>query len=87
MPLGICPASNASSSNTPSTPRQISGNHRVSDNPEDVARVERAGGIIAQSDIDGVVAGPFRVWPGGLMMTRSIGDASAGEVSRACHSG
>ena len=61
-------------------PPQISGNHRVSDNPEDVARVVKAGGVIAQSDVDGIIAGPMRVWPGGLMMTRSIGDASAGEV-------
>ena len=64
---------------------QISGNHRVSDAPEDVERVKRAGGSIAQSDIDGVIAGPLRVWPGGLMMTRSLGDASAGDVSvRVC---
>ena len=47
--------------------------------------MKRAGGSIAQSDIDGVIAGPLRVWPGGLMMTRSLGDASAGDVSvRVC---
>ncbi|GAX81509.1 hypothetical protein CEUSTIGMA_g8937.t1 [Chlamydomonas eustigma] len=59
---------------------QISGNHRVSDCPEEAERVRQAGGHIAQSDIDGVVAGPLRVWPGGLMMTRSIGDAAAGDL-------
>lgn len=53
----------------------------MSDNAEDVERIVRLGGIIAQSDVDGVIAGPLRVWPGGLMMTRSLGDASAGNVS------
>lgn len=58
---------------------QVSSNHRVEDSPEDCARVLAKGGTIAQSDVDGVVAGPLRVWPGGLMMTRTIGDPSAGD--------
>lgn len=59
---------------------QISGNHRVNENPEEQARVKAAGGAIAQSDVDGKVAGPLRVWPGGLAMTRSIGDHESGRI-------
>ena len=42
--------------------------------------MKAAGGEIAQSDVDGVVAGPLRVWPGGLAMTRSLGDHEAGRI-------
>ncbi len=59
---------------------QISGNHRVNENPEEQQRVKSLGGSIAQSDVDGVIAGPLRVWPGGLAMTRSLGDAEAGAL-------
>lgn len=37
-------------------------------------------GSIEQSNIDGVPAGPLRVWPGGLAMSRTIGDHEAGNI-------
>lgn len=37
-------------------------------------------GAIEQSNIDGKPAGPLRVWPGGLAMSRTIGDHEAGNL-------
>ncbi|KAG1675420.1 hypothetical protein FOA52_012339 [Chlamydomonas sp. UWO 241] len=56
---------------------QVSGNHRVGLMADEIARVEASGGNIGQSDIDGIAGGPDRVWPGGLMMTRTLGDHGA----------
>eukprot|EP00798_Chlamydomonas_sp_ICE-L_P008245 gene8245-1514_t len=50
----------------------VSGNHRA-ENKEEAERVEAAGGEIAPSEL----GGSLRVWPGGLMMTRSLGDRDA----------
>ena len=36
-------------------------------------------GDIEQSEVDGKAVGQLRVWPGGLAMTRSIGDYEAGK--------
>jgi len=36
-------------------------------------------GEIEQSEVDGRAVGQLRVWPGGLAMTRSIGDYEAGD--------
>ena len=38
-------------------------------------------GAIAQSLVEDVVAGPLRIWPGGLAMARSIGDVEAGALA------
>ena len=37
-----------------------------------------AGAEVAQSEVDGKPVGPLRVWPGGLAMSRTIGDHEAG---------
>ena len=40
-----------------------------------------AGGAeVAQSEVDGKPVGPLRVWPGGLAMSRTLGDLPAGDV-------
>lgn len=39
----------------------------------------RSPGEIEQSEVDGRAVGQLRVWPGGLAMTRSIGDYEAGD--------
>ncbi|KAL4448974.1 hypothetical protein ABPG77_007691 [Micractinium sp. CCAP 211/92] len=59
---------------------QLSGNHRLEANKDEVARCEAAGHDVAPSVVDGKPAGPIRVWPGGLNMARTIGDAEAGAV-------
>eukprot|EP00983_Pelagomonas_calceolata_P122822 1160942-Pelagomonas_calceolata.AAC.3 len=41
-------------------------------------------GEIEQSEVDGKAVGQLRVWPGGLAMTRSIGDYEAGEPVIGC---
>jgi len=58
----------------------VSGNHRLEDNHEEVLRIENNGGEVAPSSIDGKPAGPIRVWPGGLAMSRTIGDVDAGKL-------
>lgn len=53
---------------------QVSGNHRLDDAKGERERVEAAGSNVSQSNLDGKPVGPMRVWPGGLAMSRSIGD-------------
>lgn len=43
-------------------------------------RVLAGGSEVAQSEVDGKPVGPLRVWPGGLAMSRTLGDAPAGDV-------
>jgi Protein phosphatase 2C len=57
---------------------QVSGNHRLDDNQVEIARVVAAGSAVGPSAVEGKPVGPLRVWPGGLAMSRSIGDAAAG---------
>ena len=52
----------------------MSGNHRLDDTKGERERVEAAGSNVSQSLLDGKPVGPMRVWPGGLAMSRSIGD-------------
>ncbi|KAK9844809.1 hypothetical protein WJX74_007066 [Apatococcus lobatus] len=59
---------------------QVSGNHRLDDAKAERERVEAAGSNVSQSNLDGKPVGPMRVWPGGLAMSRSIGDHEAGEA-------
>lgn len=62
----------------PTTHLMITTNHRLQHNPEERARATRRGGRIEQSvDERGVRRGPVRLWPGGLAMSRSFGDADA----------
>eukprot|EP00879_Flechtneria_rotunda_P029204 GHRR01031486.1.p1 GENE.GHRR01031486.1~~GHRR01031486.1.p1 ORF type:complete len:516 (+),score=198.60 GHRR01031486.1:1276-2823(+) len=58
----------------------LSGNHRLDENPSEKIRVIAAGGEVAKSSADGVPVGPNRVWPGGLAMSRTIGDPQAPQV-------
>ena len=61
----------------------ITKSHRLDDNLHEKQRLERAGVTIAPlcSTLNGPAQpgkmgyGPFRVWPGGLAVSRSIGDA------------
>eukprot|EP00892_Ulva_mutabilis_P006457 jgi/Ulvmu1/4183/UM019_0162.1 len=57
---------------------QLSGNHRIDDNAFERKRLKDAGGEISQSEVDGHACGPLRIWPGGLAMSRTIGDRHAG---------
>lgn len=57
---------------------QLSGNHRIDENAAERKRLEAAGGDIASSEVDGHPCGPLRIWPGGLAMSRTIGDRHAG---------
>ena len=61
----------------------VSGNHRLDDNKDEIQRIEENGGEVAPSSIDGKPAGPARVWPGGLAMSRTIGDKDSGQLTRA----
>lgn len=59
----------------PTTHTLISTSHRLQCNPEERSRVLRDGGRIEQSRDDrGVSMGVIRLWPGGLAMSRSLGD-------------
>eukprot|EP00890_Picochlorum_soloecismus_P002192 jgi/Picsp_1/2974/NSC_01198-R1_protein phosphatase 2c 15 len=61
----------------------VSGNHRLEDNKNEVSRIEASGGEVAPSSIDGKPAGPIRVWPGGLAMSRTIGDRDSENLTAA----
>ncbi|MCO5552231.1 hypothetical protein L7F22_005743 [Adiantum nelumboides] len=54
--------------------------HRLEENLEERKRVTASGGQVGRlSLIDGVEIGPLRCWPGGLCLSRSIGDMDVGE--------
>ena len=52
----------------------MSGNHRLDSNKAERARAQAAGAEVAASVLEGKPVGPLRVWPGGLAMSRSLGD-------------
>lgn len=60
--------------------------HRVNDNEAEKLRLQRAGAHVAAlaSDLKGPAPpgslghGPLRVWPGGVCVSRSIGDHDVG---------
>ncbi|KAJ1630529.1 phosphatase 2C-like domain-containing protein [Pavlovales sp. CCMP2436] len=62
--------------------RPLFGDHRVTScNAAELRRVVDGGGEIRQAyGPDGTLAGPKRIYPGGLMMTRTIGDADASDL-------
>ncbi|QDZ22589.1 serine/threonine protein phosphatase 2C [Chloropicon primus] len=68
---------------------QVSGNHRIEEDKEtgkvvvtdEIKRVRGCGGSVARAEIEGKAVGPLRIWPGGLAMTRTLGDKAASEVS------
>lgn len=54
--------------------------HRFDDNEEERDRVTRSGGDVGRLSIaGGAEIGPLRCWPGGLCLSRSIGDVDVGE--------
>lgn len=60
----------------------LTTDHRLSESPEEFERVRAAGARIGRVKRDGGIAGgPLRAWPGGLAVTRTIGDADCPYVS------
>lgn len=54
--------------------------HRLEDNLEERNRVTASGGEVGRLSIaGGAEIGPLRCWPGGLCLSRSIGDMDVGE--------
>ncbi|KAG2635457.1 probable protein phosphatase 2C 69 isoform X1 [Panicum virgatum] len=58
----------------------LSADHRFDSNPDEVERVTACGSKVGKMDIvGGPEVGPLRCWPGGLCLSRSIGDFDVGE--------
>nr|CAB3457252.1 unnamed protein product [Digitaria exilis] len=58
----------------------LSADHRFDSNPDEVERVTACGSKVGKMDIvGGPEVGPLRCWPGGLCLSRSIGDSDVGE--------
>ncbi|KAH7542990.1 hypothetical protein FEM48_Zijuj02G0134500 [Ziziphus jujuba var. spinosa] len=54
--------------------------HRLDDNAEERERVTASGGEVGRLNVfGGNEVGPLRCWPGGLCLSRSIGDTDVGE--------
>ncbi|KAI3440485.1 PPM-type phosphatase domain-containing protein [Psidium guajava] len=54
--------------------------HRLEENAEERARVTASGGEVGRLNVfGGNEVGPLRCWPGGLCLSRSIGDTDVGE--------
>ncbi|CAH1414073.1 unnamed protein product [Lactuca virosa] len=54
--------------------------HRLEENEEERERVTASGGEVGRlSILGGAEIGPLRCWPGGLCLSRSIGDMDVGE--------
>ncbi|XP_072967283.1 probable protein phosphatase 2C 3 [Typha angustifolia] len=54
--------------------------HRLEENEEERERVTASGGEVGRLNIvGGAEIGPLRCWPGGLCLSRSIGDMDVGE--------
>lgn len=61
-------------------PLRLSANHRLTEGNDEVKRLKEAGAKVERIYLDNIGAhvGPLRVWPGGLAMSRSIGDKDVG---------
>ncbi|GMH23229.1 hypothetical protein Nepgr_025072 [Nepenthes gracilis] len=58
----------------------LSADHRLEDNVEERERVSASGGEVGRLNTGGgTEIGPLRCWPGGLCLSRSIGDRDVGE--------
>ncbi|KAK9804224.1 hypothetical protein WJX72_002010 [[Myrmecia] bisecta] len=73
--------------------RQLTVDHRVATHQGERKRLESSGALIAPVDLSGTGPaqgpqaggfGPLRVWPGGLCLSRAIGDFDVGEVIIPC---
>ncbi|KAL3654433.1 hypothetical protein CASFOL_004114 [Castilleja foliolosa] len=54
--------------------------HRLEENEEERKRVKEGGGEVGKLKFEGTEVGPLRCWPGGLCLSRSIGDMDVGEL-------
>ncbi|KAF7817506.1 putative protein phosphatase 2C 12 [Senna tora] len=58
----------------------LSADHRLETNEEEVVRITTSGGEVGRLNTGGgAEIGPLRCWPGGLCLSRSIGDMDVGE--------
>ncbi|XP_009413632.2 probable protein phosphatase 2C 12 [Musa acuminata AAA Group] len=58
----------------------LSADHRLEANEEEVERITACGGEVGRMNVvGGAEFGPLRSWPGGLCLSRSIGDMDVGE--------
>lgn len=58
----------------------LTADHRLEVNEEEVERVRESGGEVGRLNTGGgAEIGPLRCWPGGLCLSRSIGDLDVGE--------
>ncbi|RWR92540.1 Protein phosphatase 2C PP2C-like domain-containing protein [Cinnamomum micranthum f. kanehirae] len=58
----------------------LSADHRLEENEEERDRITASGGEVGRLNmVGGAEIGPLRVWPGGLCLSRSIGDRDVGE--------
>ncbi|GJY55650.1 probable protein phosphatase 2C 15 [Tanacetum coccineum] len=59
---------------------ELTVDHRLEENQEERERVKASGGEVGRLRIlGGAEIGPLRCWPGGLCLSRSIGDMDVGE--------
>ncbi|XP_059454815.1 probable protein phosphatase 2C 15 isoform X1 [Corylus avellana] len=62
------------------TVSNLTVDHRLEENVEERERVTASGGEVGRlSILGGAEIGPLRCWPGGLCLSRSIGDMDVGE--------
>lgn len=67
---------------------ELTQEHRIGASPAELARLEAAGGRLARLNEYGAGpsrgahegVGPVRLWPGGIMVARAIGDRDIGEI-------
>tara|TARA_B110001452_G_scaffold22483_1_gene17979 strand:- start:123 stop:2375 length:2253 start_codon:yes stop_codon:yes gene_type:complete len=61
---------------------RLTVDHRLQHNLQEQERVRKAGGQLAfaRHPTEGHPTGPVRMWPGGLAVSRSIGDADCGDM-------
>ncbi|ESW08667.1 hypothetical protein PHAVU_009G064200 [Phaseolus vulgaris] len=58
----------------------LSADHRLDSNEEERVRITSSGGEVGRLNTGGgTEVGPLRCWPGGLCLSRSIGDMDVGE--------
>ncbi|KAF6144031.1 hypothetical protein GIB67_017639 [Kingdonia uniflora] len=58
----------------------LSADHRLEENEEERERITASGGEVGRLNTGGgAEIGPLRCWPGGLCLSRSIGDMDVGE--------
>ncbi|KAH7654620.1 Protein-serine/threonine phosphatase protein [Dioscorea alata] len=58
----------------------LTADHRLEVNEEEVERITASGGEVGRLNTGaGAEVGPLRCWPGGLCLSRSIGDLDVGE--------